>query len=253
MLLPFVCAGYPTPDALGPTLIALSDLGCPVIEIGIPFSDPIADGPVIAAAMHSALNPAPGGVKTTPDRVMSEVARHRPNIKAALVAMVSCSIVLRLGAAKFITHAASSGLDGLIIPDLPLEESTEVRELAARAGLSLSLLIAPTTPTDRAAKIAAACTGFVYMLARTGITGAETGTAMSAALPARVAALRSATSIPIACGFGISKRDDVRDVLRFADAAIVGSAVVRCMGDAASRGTDPSQAAAAFVRTLLPQ
>lgn len=259
-VLPFLCGGYPAPGITERALIALSELGCPAIEVGIPFSDPIADGPVIAAAMHDALNPpaASGRKPATPETVMSEVARARSRASGAIVAMVSYSIVVKVGEARFVKDAAAAGFNGLIVPDLPLEESDSLRTLGAQAGLSLSLLVSPTTPPARAAEIARACTGFVYLLARTGITGvaAESPRTGAAAEPGddlatRVAALRQATSLPIACGFGISTRDDVRAVLKHADAAIVGSAIVKVMTAANREGRDPVDAATAFVRGLL--
>jgi tryptophan synthase alpha chain len=256
-VIPFVCGGFPSPGVTERTLAALSELGCPVIEVGIPFSDPIADGPVIAAAMHAALNPPAGSgwAPATPSAVMSEVARARPHVRSAIVAMVSYSIVAKVGEERFVQDAVSAGFDGLIVPDLPLEESGALRDLTARAGCSLSLLVAPTTAAARAADIAKACTGFVYVLARTGITGTATKPGTEAAgsneLGPRVSALRPTTSLPIACGFGISTRADVERVLQHADAAIVGSALVSAMGNATEKKLDPVAAATEFVRHLL--
>lgn len=245
-VMPFICGGYPAPGVAGRAITALSAAGAPVIEVGIPFSDPIADGPVIAAAMHDVLSPSDGAAPATPERVLAEVAGVRGTTDAALVAMVSCSIVFRFGVERFVKVAGAAGFDGFIVPDLPLEESGELRELASRAGLAVSLLIAPTTPAERARRIAQACSGFVYLMARTGITGDDGGPGATGRaergptdLASRVADLRSATTLPIACGFGISRPEHVADVLRHADAAIVGSALVKRMGDAHRAGTDP--------------
>jgi tryptophan synthase alpha chain len=242
-LMPFICGGYPSLDSTAACLYALDRAGASVIEIGIPFSDPIADGPVIAAAMHDAL-----AAGATPARVFEQVAAARPALKAGLVAMCSVSIVHRMGGpAGFARQAAQAGFDGLIIPDVPLEESGEIRAAAAATGLVCSLLIAPTTPPDRMAAIARASTGFVYLLARTGITGERDD---APRIDAPVRTIRAATDLPIACGFGISRPDHVRAVVRQADAAIVGSALVRRIADAAKQGKDPASAAEAFTREL---
>jgi tryptophan synthase alpha chain len=246
-LMPFVCGGHPSAGVTRRVLPALERAGACVIEVGIPFSDPIADGPVIAAAMHEVLsrpNPA------TPQSVFDEVRQARPDTRAGLVAMVSISIVHRTGPGSFISSAAEAGFDGLIFPDVPLEESDELLGLTRDAGLCASLLVAPTTPPARAERIARACTGFVYLLARVGITGEQGRAGEAIDIGERVRLLRSATELPIACGFGISTPDQVRAVVRHADAAIVGSALVRRMSDASARKGDPVVAAEAFTREL---
>ncbi len=241
--MPFVCGGFPGPGSTAAVLPALADAGAAVIEVGIPFSDPIADGPVIAAAMHEALKAG-----STPMSVFNEVASARSQVAAGLVAMCSVSIVHRMGGPSgFCRQAATAGFDGLIVPDMPLEESADLRAAAAKAGLTLSLLIAPTTPDDRAARIAEASTGFLYLLARSGITGES---AEPPKIGPRVDALRRVTPLPIACGFGISTTAHVAAVARHADAAIVGSALVRRMADAARSGADPAREAGVFVREL---
>ncbi|HBS28285.1 MAG TPA: tryptophan synthase subunit alpha, partial [Phycisphaerales bacterium] len=174
-----------------------------------------------------------------------------------LVAMVSVSIVRRIGAPRFVRDAAGAGFDGFIFPDAPIEESDELTGLARDAGLTASLLIAPTTPPDRAALIARACSGFVYLLARVGITGESAGVSVDAhAIRARVAALRGVTNLPIACGFGIATPEHVAAVVgpraADADAAIVGSALVKRMARAAAEGRDPVEAAESFVLGLAP-
>lgn len=241
-LMPFLCAGRPTLAALPDLLSAVEDAGASVVEIGIPFSDPIADGPVIAAAMHKALQ---DGV--TPQQVFDTVRSARSATNLGLVAMVSVSLVHRKGLDRFAAEARDAGFDGLIVPDAPVEESDPIRAAADRAGLSLSLLVAPTTSADRAARIVAACSGFVYLLARTGITG-ERDAAPEIAEPVR--RLRTLTDLPIACGFGISTADQVQAVVRHADAAIVGSALVRRMESAIADGDDPVVTARTFVAQL---
>jgi tryptophan synthase alpha chain len=241
-LMPFVCAGYPNPGTTAAVLPALSRAGASIIEVGIPFSDPIADGSVIAAAMHKALEQG-----CTPISVFDSVSQARPQVDAGLVAMVSISIVQRPGPQKFAEYARNAGFDGLIVPDCPLEESDTLRKAAADNGLTLSFLIAPSTNPRRAEAIAKACTGFVYLLARSGITGERTEAPQ---IEPRVTRLRQMTDLPIAVGFGISNPDQVRAVVAHADAAIVGSPLVRRMGDAAAGGADPISEATTFIRLL---
>lgn len=241
--MPFVVGGYPGPGSTGATLLGLQRAGASIAEIGLPFSDPIADGPVIAAAMHEAL-----GRGSTPETVLDEIAAVRPSLSIGLVAMVSVSIVHRLGGpAGFASRAAAAGLDGLIIPDLPLEESGVYAEAAQHAGLTMSLLIAPTSSFQRAQDIANASSGFVYLLARAGITGER---AEAPKVSPRVEKLRSVTRLPIAVGFGVSSPDHVRLVVEAADAAIVGSALVRRIADASAQGQDGPAAGAAFCEAL---
>lgn len=251
--MPFVCGGYPVGVSLARTLPALADAGASIIEVGFAFSDPIADGPVIAAAMHEALEAG-----TCPDKVFEEVKAARRSDacrSVGLVAMVSISIVERIGRDRFIRSAAEAGFDGFIFPDAPLEESDALLTAAETAGMTASLLVAPTTRPERAAAVAARCTGFVYMLARKGITGSSGGsssTGIEESLRSRIDTLRASCSLPIACGFGIASPEMVRQVVHEsgADAAIVGSVLVRRMGEASRNGADPVEAAAAIVHSL---
>lgn len=241
--MPFVCAGHTEPDTLVRILPAMQASGAGVVEVGIPFSDPIADGPVIASAMHGALV---RGI--TPAQVFEQVRSVRDSLDIGLVAMVSVSIVYRAGGpGGFARQAAEAGFDGVIYPDAPLREADELLTAARDAGLTASLLISPTTSASRAKEIAAACTGFVYLLARTGLTGERSD---APDVGRRVAALRNVTETPIACGFGISTPAHVRAVVEHADAAIVGSALVKRMTKAAAEGQDPVEAASEFVREL---
>jgi tryptophan synthase alpha chain len=248
-LMPFVCAGRPAPGALGDLLVALEDAGASIIEIGFPFSDPIADGPVIAQAMWRALEAG-----ATPRGVLAEVEQARSRVSAGLVGMLSVSIASRLGGAAepaaFVRLAAAAGLDGLIVPDCPLEESADLIQACREAGLTLSLLASPATPAERGRAIAAASSGFVYLLARAGVTGER---AEAPQIGPQVAALREVTDLPVACGFGISTPDHVRAVVRHADAAIVGSALARRIEQAVGEGKSAAEVtavAAGFVRQL---
>jgi len=242
-LMPFVVGGYPVSHPLGNILRAVDAAGADIIEVGFPFSDPVADGPVIAAAMHQSLQAG-----TDPDAILSEVAACRDDVDAGLVAMISVSLVHRMGGPdSFAKRAKLAGFDGCIFPDISLEDSADYTQACARHGLSVSLLIAPTTPIDRARKIAAACSGFVYVLARAGITG--TGTA-APEISSRIQELRTITDLPLAVGFGISTAEHVRAVTQSADAAIVGSALVSKITAAVKAGHDPIEAASGFVFTL---
>jgi len=237
-LIPYVCAGAPALDALARVLPVLERAGASVIEVGIPYSDPIADGPVIAASMHKALERG-----MTPELALEQIASVRERLESGIVAMVSVSLVYAAGIGAFIGRCRDAGVDGFIFPDAPLEESDELVSAAKEAGLTASLLISPTTPGDRAAQIAETCTGFIYMIARAGITGEREAPPEVAD---RVRALRGVTKLPIGCGFGISTAEHVRAVCEHADAAIVGSALVRRL----DAGGDPYAEAESFVTEL---
>lgn len=241
-LAPFIVAGRPSVRALGDTLRAVEGAGASIVEVGFPFSDPIADGPVIAESMHHALE---NGATTS--GVFEALREARESVSLGIVAMVSVSIVQRLGSHAFIERAKDAGVDGFIFPDLPVEESPELLSMVRGSGLSASLLIAPTTPMARAERIARASSGFVYMIARTGITGERDD---APEIGQRVAQLRGVTDLPIACGFGISTADQVRAVVEHADAAIVGSALVRRMETAIDAGGDAVKVAGEFVGEL---
>ena len=230
-LMPFVTAGDPDLATTGRLLPAIERAGGSIVELGIPFSDPIADGPIIQASMTHALQQ-----KTTPESVLELVGSVRAQVSLGLVAMVSYSIVFRLGPAAFIAQAAEVGIDGLIVPDLPLEESEAVGAPAAEAGLTCSFLISPTTPLERARALAGVSSGFVYLVARAGITGERAH--LPAELHRRIEQIREVTDLPVAVGFGIADADHVRQVVQVADAAIVGSAIVRRIAERRAQDTD---------------
>jgi len=229
--MPFLTAGDPDLATTGQLLETVQAAGASICELGIAFSDPLADGPVIQDSMAHVLSQ---GVRLK--QVFDLVAEHRSSLDMGLVAMVSYSIACRIGVASFIRQASLVGFDGLIFPDLPLEESTQAREAAAEHGLVFSLLIAPTTPIDRAKEIARASSGFVYLLARGGLTGERSQ--LPCDLPKRIEAVRAVTQLPIAVGFGISNPQQVQDVLTVADAAIVGSAIMRCVASHRTEGSE---------------
>ncbi len=241
LLMPFVVAGHPSLAATEALLPRLEAAGASVVELGIPFSDPIADGPVIARAMHEALEAG-----TRPADVLELVARVRPGLSMGLVAMVSCSIIERLGASAFIHAAADAGLDGFIVPDADPAVAEGYAAACRERDLAFAMLVAPTTPPDRVARLTALSRGFVYLLARAGLTGERDG---SPDVRAGLAAIRSQSNLPVACGFGISRPEHVAAVTagpEGAEAAIVGSALVRRLAEAA----DPVADAEAFTRNL---
>jgi tryptophan synthase alpha chain len=239
VLLPFVCAGSPTHDSLPNLLRALESGGASIVEVGFPYSDPVADGPTIAAAMHDALE---RGV--TPDMIFDQVRGVRDSIKLGLVAMVSVSIVNAMGGPNsFCAKAKEAGFDGCIFPDLAFGESPTYQEACKAHGLTLSLLVSPSTSDERAVEIANASSGFVYLLARAGITGERKDLPDIAD---RVRTIRRGSQTPIACGFGISTSEQVSAVVEHANGAIVGSALVRRIIDA----PNPAQAAEEFVTEL---
>jgi len=237
LLMPFVVAGHPGLDTTEMVLSRLHESGAAIAEVGFPFSDPIADGPVIAAAMHEALE---SGV--TVDATLSTISRVREHTDLGLIAMVSESIVHRRGGTKFIAELSNAGFDGLIIPDIDLTTADAMLPAIDDADLAFAMLAAPSTPSDRLKLLIERCRGFVYLLARTGLTGTRSELPD---LTPRVDILRGMTDLPIAVGFGISTPDQVRAATRTCDAAIVGSALIQQM-----TGDDPAGDAIRFVETL---
>ncbi len=240
--MPFIVAGDPGIEDLPVLLQALEKAGADAVEIGIPFSDPIADGPLIAAAMHAALESG-----TRVDSVLAKVRACRDSIRLPLLAMVSISIVDRMGGADFIEAMAAAGFDGVIVPDADLDTIEPLAEAAESADIGFSTLLAPDTSPARAGRIASTAREFLYLLARRGITG-ERGDAPE--LEDRVRLVRERTDLPLAAGFGIASADHVAAVVRDAEGAIVGSALVRAIGEASSSGEDLADAVIRFVEPL---
>lgn len=233
-LWPFFAAGYPSLEATAALLQRLNSLPIRGVELGIPFSDPIADGPVIQHAFTQALA---SGVKVRD--VFEMVASVRAQIVYPLLAMVSASIVYRRGVEAFAAEASTAGFDGLIVPDISLEEAPTLAAAAAKENLRLSMLVAPTTPPERRRQIAQVASGFLYYVSVQGTTGERA--VLPGALADEVRALKSETSLSVLVGFGISRPDQVREVCRFADGAIVGSAIVHRMADVVQSGRRASE------------
>ncbi len=239
-VLPFVTAGYPDVATTEQLLRELPAAGADLIEIGFPFSDPIADGPVIAESMHLALL---AGI--TPDAIFDLVARAKPTVP--VLAMVSISIVERMGREAFIARAVQSGFSGFIVPDADPATAEALSVEAGRHGAGFCALISPTTADARLASLARHSTGFIYLLARVGVTGERTD---APEITERVSRLRAITSAPIAAGFGIATKEHIAAVgAAGADGAIVGSAIVRKMTDACKNGESAATAALSLVRS----
>jgi tryptophan synthase alpha chain len=229
-LMPFVTAGDPDLPTTALLVAELVHRGAHLIEVGIPYTDPIADGPVIAASYHRALE---HGVKVAHIFQTLRTLRAEGSariVDTPLVSMVSYAIVNRIGVERYVSDAAMAGLDGLIVPDLPVEESAGLFEKTTARGLSLIQLITPTTPRERALQIARSTTGFIYYVSVAGITGERKG--VPEELVETVGWLRSQTDLPICIGFGISGPDQVRQLAPVADGLIVGSAIVRRLAEA---------------------
>ncbi|HYM81494.1 MAG TPA: tryptophan synthase subunit alpha [Candidatus Limnocylindria bacterium] len=236
-LIPFITAGYPSlPESLE-MLRGFARLGARAVEIGIPFSDPIADGPDIQRASEHALR---NGVSA--DSALELVAALRRESELPVVIMTYANPVVRPGIDAFARSARAAGVDGALLSDLPPDESPEIWEALDRHGIETVVLIAPTTSDARVPRLLSRARGFVYCLARTGVTGGGEGE--RGALPDRIAALRRGTRLPIAVGFGIAGPDDARRLRGVADAVVVGSAFMRAVAE------DPARGAAARVLEL---
>ncbi len=218
--IPFITAGDPSLEMTARVLQTLSDCGAAIGEVGIPYSDPIADGPLIQASYTRALQ---AGCKLAD--IFTSVGAVAPQLSMPLVSMVSYSIVLRTGAELYIAAAQAAGFSGAIVPDLLLEEAADFRELCRERDFSLIHLVTPTTPAERMLRIAESSTGFLYFVSITGITGERNE--LAPGLIEKVAWLRERTELPVCIGFGISQVEHVRQLSPIADGLIVGSALVR--------------------------
>jgi tryptophan synthase alpha chain len=227
---PFLVAGDPTLEASEDLFAALVEAGADLIEVGVPFSDPIADGPTIQAAAQRAL--AEGA---TLDRILDMVARLRGRgIATPIVLFSYCNPILAYGLERFAEHAAECGVDGVLCVDLPPEEAEgPYLDALAASGLDPIFLLAPTSTKARILRVAEAGSGFVYYVSRAGVTGARESVRKS--LKREVKALRRQVKLPIAVGFGVSTPEQVREVAKVADGVVVGSALVTAAGGCRSR------------------
>ena len=241
-LIPYLTAGYPTLDGSLAMMRALEAAGALALEVGVPFSDPIADGPDIQRASEWALRAGTGAVEA-----LDLVARFRRDSKLPVVLMTYTNPVARLGAEAFAKRARDAGVDGVLLSDLPPEESPELWRALDDAALDTVLLVAPTTSPARLPIVLDRCRGFVYVLSRTGVTGRADGYAGS--LDDRLTMVRAASDLPVAVGFGISTAADARALRGKSDATIVGAAFMRQVQQDPGKGY--VERVAAFARELV--
>jgi len=218
LLMPYAVGGYPDIDSCSRILRAYREAGADLIEIGIPFSDPLADGPVIQAASTVALGRGvrPGNVLDLAAEAASEGAR--------VILLSYLNTILAFGPARFFARCGECGVLGVVIPDLPVEEAAELQAVAGGSSVDVILLAAPTSTDARLARIAAAASGFIYCVSTTGVTGARA--ALRADLPEFISRVRQHTDLPLAVGFGVSTIEQVAAVAAQADGVIIGSALV---------------------------
>lgn len=243
-LVTFVTAGDPDADRSAGIVRALDRGGADIIEVGVPFSDPVADGPVIEQAAARAL--AAGGSLSA---ALALVARVRSDVSAGIVLFTYLNPLLRFGLPAFVERAAAVGVDGVLVLDLPLEEAGEFDARLVASGIDPIHLISPTTTDERIARAASLGRGFLYAISRLGVTGVREN--VSGDAEEIVRRIRRQTSLPVALGFGISRPEHVREVGRYADAAVVGSALVSRIAEWAD-APDLEGRVEAFVRALNP-
>jgi len=236
-LVPYVTAGYPERDSTVPVLEALADAGADVIEVGIPFSDPLADGPTIQRSSFRSLEQG-----TTVRGVLADVSTFRSRRDTPVVLFTYLNPVLRYGAEAFVRDAYAAGAHGLLITDLPTGSDPDLEGTISESPMDLSRLVAPTTPSARVGEVVRGGSGFVYYISRTGVTGATQE--LRSGLGEEVSALRAAVDLPVAVGFGISTPEQAADVASVADGVVVGSALVDQLGRGGVSG------AAAFLASL---
>jgi len=246
LLIPYVTACYPSAEASATILTRLDAMGVAAVELGFPYSDPVADGPVIQTSFYRALDRG-----FQPGDAFDLVASVRGKVALPIVAMVSYSIIYRYGVESFVGRAAEAGFDAILAPDLTVEEAEPLRKACEKFGLAVPMLVAPTSPPQRCEAIGRACSGFVYYISVTGTTGERDQ--VPSELAEHVTALRRFGK-PVCVGFGISKPEHVAAVWRVADGAIVGSAIVRRLNEAAEANLEAAAVAeriGEFVGDLL--
>lgn len=241
-LVTYVTAGDPDLPRTEGILRALDRGGADVLEVGVPFSDPLADGPVIQRATERAL--ASG---TTLAGVLDLIGRVRADVRAPIVIFSYANPILRFGAERFADRAHEVGVDGVLVLDLPIEEAADFRAMLAGRGIDTILLLSPTTSDERLRKAASLGSGFLYAISRLGVTGVRD--AIAAGAEDMVRRIRAVSDLPVALGFGISRPQHVREVGQWADAAVVGSALVNVIAEA-GRSPDLNTRVEEYVRWL---
>ena len=240
-LIAYIMAGDPTLEETETYVQQLAGAGADVVELGVPFSDPIADGPIIQQAAERALRSG-----TTLKKILATVRSLRTKTQIPLVLMAYYNSIFRYGEAAFCRDAAAAGVDGLIVPDMPPEEAGTIHPVAEAAGLDVIFLLAPTSTAKRETAVARLSRGFIYYVSLTGITGAKLTD--KADVEKKVREIRGYTKTPVAVGFGIATPEDAREVARIADGVIVGSALVKLI--AAGGHAVLTDRLSAFTRSL---
>lgn len=248
--IPFVTAGDPDLEFTGDVLERLDQLGASILEVGFPYSDPIADGPVIQESYTRALDQG-----LSVNQLLAKAASWQSRLTAPLVSMVSYAIVHRRGVERFLDEATEAGFAGAIVPDLPVEEAVRFRHLCDERNFSLIQLVTPTTPRERAVRIAESSSGFLYYVSVAGITGERRE--LPSSLLDQVGWLREQTDLPVCIGFGISSPEQAARLRDVSDGVIVGSALVRRMAHAASHDRNQaldsvSELASELLDALVP-
>jgi len=243
-LIPYLMAGDPDLATTKQLILAMEKAGCDIVELGVPFSDPLADGPTIQKAALRSLQH-----HTSIKDVLGLIADVRNESKIPLIIMTYFNLIFHYGEERFVKDAASAGLDGIILPDLPPEEAGTLIPLAKDAGLDTIFLLAPTSTDDRIKLVSRFSHGFIYYVSLTGVTGSHLGL-QQAAIKASLARIKEQTDKPVAVGFGIATPDQAAEVaMSGADGVIVGSALVKVIEEN-SNSPDLAARAAAFVKAL---
>jgi tryptophan synthase alpha chain len=237
--IPFLTCGDPDLETTEALVKAMAEAGADLIELGIPFSDPTAEGPVIQAANLRALTAG-----TTTDKVFDLVKRLRETVTVPMVFMTYANVVFSYGAERFISNAAEAGVQGLILPDVPFEEKADFEPLCAKYGLELVSMIAPTSH-DRIQMIATEAKGFIYCVSSLGVTGVRSS--ITTDIGSMIELVRQASDTPAAVGFGISTPEQAAKMAKVADGVIVGSAIVKLI---AQHGKDAVQPVAEYVKSM---
>ncbi len=237
--IPFITAGDPNLDITAELILAMANAGADIVELGIPFSDPVAEGEVIQAANIRALSAG-----TTTDKIFAMLQKVRTQTDVPLVFLTYINPIFTYGTEKFLANCQSVGLDGIIVPDVPYEEKAPLAELCHKYGVDLIPLIAPTSD-ERIKMIASGAEGYVYIVSSLGVTGVRKN--ITTDIAAIVQKVREATNVPAAVGFGISTPEQAREMAEVSDGAIVGSAVVKIVG---SYGTECIKPVTDYVKKM---